>query len=206
MATDFELLDAWGDGDQRAARELFDRYYRPVFRFFRNKVDRSIEDLVQETFLGCVQGRERIGRDASFRAYLFGTARNVLSQHFRRRRVREDRIDFGTDSVHDLGAGPMTILARRGEHRLLLEALRRIPIDAQIVIELYHWEQLTGPELAAVLGLTEPAVRSRLHRARARMREEVERIGAEPALLQSTLSDLDGWASGVRGLVEEALP
>lgn len=80
------------------------------------------------------------------------------------------------------------------EKRLLLEGLRRIAVDDQILIELYYWEKLTGPELADVLDLGEPAVRSRLHRAKKRLADALRTIAESPGLLQSTLDDIEAWA------------
>ena len=51
MRTDFELLDAWAGGDKKAARELIDRHFPALFRFFRSKVAEGVEDHVQETLL-----------------------------------------------------------------------------------------------------------------------------------------------------------
>ena len=56
--------------------------------------------------------------------------------------------------------------AQHEEQRLLLEALRRIPLDLQIAIELHYWEGMSGPDLAQVLDIPEGTVRSRLRRAR----------------------------------------
>ena len=49
--TDFELLEAWREGDQRAGKELFARHFDSIYRFFRSKVDDAAEDLTQQTFL-----------------------------------------------------------------------------------------------------------------------------------------------------------
>jgi RNA polymerase sigma factor (sigma-70 family) len=204
VSTDHELLDGWATGDERAGKQLVERHYVAVFRFFRAKGTSEIDDLVQQTFLGLLEARRRYRGDSSFRCYLFGIARNVLLHHYRRRYRKEDRIDFGTQSAVDLGASPSALLAEKGERRLLLEGLRRLPMDDQIVIELYHWEALTGPELAKVLELTEPAVRSRLHRAKARLAETMEQIARSEGFLQSTLADLDGWAARLRDLLGPA--
>jgi RNA polymerase sigma factor (sigma-70 family) len=201
---DADLLRSWADGDQRAGRELFDRHYPALYRFFRNKANHGVDDLVQDTFLACIGGLQRFRGDGSFRAYLFGTARNILHQHYKRKRRKDDLVDFGTHSVVDLGAGPTTIMAQRGEHRLLLEALRRLPVDAQIVLELYMWESLTGPELAEMLELTERAVRSRIHRAKQRLNAELEALAESRTLLESTNMNLDAWARGIRNLMTPA--
>ena len=204
MQSDKELLDRWVGGDDASGRELVDRYYSPVYRFFRAKVRDDVDDLVQETFLALSKNVAGYRADASFRAYLFGTARNVLRMHYRRRRRKEDNIDLGTQSVVDLGQSPSAALAEKSEKRLLLEGLRRIPVDDQIVIELFHWEELTALEVGAVLELTEPAVRSRLHRARKRLAEAIGAMSAAPELLESTLGDLEGWAKRTRDLLNES--
>jgi RNA polymerase sigma-70 factor (ECF subfamily) len=198
---DAKLLRAWGEGDTRAGRALFERHYPALFRFFRNKVARGIEDLVQDTFAACLAGLDRLRDDARFRAFLFGTARNVLRSHYERKRRRDDPVDFGTHSIVDLGAGPSTLIARRAEHRLLLEALRQLPTDDQIVLELYMWESLTGPELAGVLDITEPAVRSRIRRSRDRLAQLLRKLAASSGPLESTETDLDRWADGIRELL-----
>jgi DNA-directed RNA polymerase specialized sigma24 family protein len=56
-ATDIELLEAWRGGDRRAGEQLFERHYAAVARFFRNKLEFGVDDLIQRTFLACVEGR-----------------------------------------------------------------------------------------------------------------------------------------------------
>jgi RNA polymerase sigma factor (sigma-70 family) len=203
---DAELLASWASGDERAGKALLERHYVAVFRFFRAKVNIEIDDLVQQTFLGLVESQAKWRGDSSFRSYLFGIARNVLRHHYRRRERKEGRIDFGTHSVVDLGASPSAFLAEKGDRRLLLEALRRLPVDDQIVIELYHWEALRGADLARVLELTEPAVRSRLHRAKARLAKAMEEIARSEGMLQSTATGLEEWAVRVRELLDLGAP
>ncbi|MEM7156524.1 MAG: RNA polymerase sigma factor [Myxococcota bacterium] len=202
MPTDHELLAAWASGDEQAGKAVFERHYSSVYRFFRAKGLSEMEDLVQETFLAVVRGHASFRGDASFRAFLFGTARNTLRQHYRRRQRKEGRLDFGSHSAVDLGASPSAVVADKAEKRLLLEGLRRLPIDDQIVLELFLWESLTAKELGAVLELTEAAVRSRLHRAKNRLRVIMEEIGESAEVLESTLADLDGWAKNVRDELE----
>ena len=203
MESDVELLERWAEGSERAGTTLFDRHYRAVFRFFNAKGVPEIEDLVQETFLGIVRNFRSFREDASFRAFLFGVARNVLCQYLRRRGRKEGKLDFETVSIADLGLTPSAVLAQREEQRLLLEGLRRLGVDDQIALELYLWEGLTAPELAGVLGLTEAALRSRLHRAKNRLRELLTEIAKSPELLESTLGDIEGWAAQVRAQLAE---
>jgi RNA polymerase sigma-70 factor (ECF subfamily) len=198
MRPDLELLDAWRSGDEDAGNELFDRHFEALYRFFRNKIGDGMDDLVQLTMLACVKGRDRFRQDSSFRTYLFATARNVLYQHFDKRGREAERMDYGTVSVMDLGESPSRVVAARNEQRLLAGALRRLPLDDQIALELYYWESLSGPELAAALELTEPAVRSRLRRALERLRAAIAELATSPAELESVSTDLERWVESLR--------
>ena len=154
--------------------------------------------MVQKTFLACVESRDRFRRDSSFKTFALAVARNVLYNEYRRKRRKDDPVDFLTVSVADLGPSPSLVVADKAEQRLLLEALRSIPLDYQIALELYLWEELTGPELAEVLGLSENGARSRLYRAKQALRKEMEGLEKSPERLESTISDLEGWAAGLR--------
>jgi RNA polymerase sigma factor (sigma-70 family) len=198
MVDDFELLERWSAGDQAAARELVDRHFSAVFTFFRSKTSTDVEDLVQETFAACIAGRDRFRRDSTFRAYLFGIARNKLLRYYRDRRPLETLSEVAESRLVDLDPSPSRVLAVKHEERLLLEALRQLPIDHQLVIELYCWENLSGPEVAAVLGIGERAMRSRLHRAKRELRTLLEQLASAPDLLQSTMANLDRWAASLR--------
>jgi RNA polymerase sigma-70 factor (ECF subfamily) len=198
VTTDLELLDAWRGGDTEAGNALFDRHFDALYRFFANKVGDGIDDLVQQTLLGCVKGRDRFREESTFRTYLFATARNVLYKHFERRNRDAARLDYESASVADLGESPSALIAARAEQRVLATALRRIPLDDQIALELYYWGNMTGPELAAALELTEPAVRSRLRRALERLRAAVAQVAASPEESATITTDLDKWAASLR--------
>ncbi len=197
--TDIELLQSWKAGDKPAGQRLFDRYFDALYRFFHHRCREGAEDLVQRTFLGALEGLESHRGEGSFRGWLYGIARNQLLRHWRERQ-RDQRLDFGTVSLADL-ATPSRVLAGEQEQRLLLEALRELPLDLQIAVGLHYWEKLTGPELAQVLQIPEGTVRSRLRRGREALKERLEALAASPKVLASTLSDLDGWAESIAELL-----
>lgn len=190
---------AWRAGDREAGNELFARYFAGVFRFFRNKVDRGVEDLVQRTFMACVEGRDRLRADASFRSYLFGAAHHLLRAHYRRERALLREEDADDHAIVDMGASPTSILGEHEEERLLLAALRRLTLGDQTLLELYYWEQLTGPELAEFLGVPENTARTRVRRARVRLELELGRLAAAHERLRSTVDNLDRWVASLRG-------
>lgn len=198
--TDLELLDAWRSGDRTAGSELFDRHFDSLARFFVNKVDDGLDDLVQQTFLACVESAHRFRGDAKFRTFLLGIAHNVLCKHYRRRRTRGEAVDFTVTSVADLGPSASLLLARQGEQRLLARALRHIPLDAQVVLELVFWEKLTAAEVGEVLDIPLGTAKTRIRRAKRLLTEAVTVLSESPETAQSTLGDLDGWAASMAAL------
>lgn len=199
QATDIELLDRWRDGEMVAGDALFTRHFAAIHRFFRNKVaSAALEDLVQQTFMACVEGQSRFRRDAKFKTYLFGVAHNLLREHYRNKKKHTTQLDFTRSSAADLAAGPSTLVGKRREERLLLEALRRIPLDSQVVLELYYWEEMSAAQTARVLELPEGTVRGRVRRAKALLKEELAQLTSSAAELQTTLGGLERWAAALR--------
>ncbi len=201
MQPDEALYAAWRAGDSKAGAELFERHYPAIARFFRNKVDADAADLIQKTFLACLESKEKNRGDSSFRTYLFAVAHNVLYKHFRGK-VREGaRLDFGLTSVHDLQPTAASLLARRREERLLLQGLRRLPLDHQVLLELYFWEKMPAREIAEILATAEGTVRTRLRRAKQLLEEAMTALAGDDAEVRDTLSNLDAWADAVRGRI-----
>jgi RNA polymerase sigma factor (sigma-70 family) len=197
-APDHELLEAWRGGQREAGEQLFERYFDRVARFFVNKVRADVDDLVQETFVHCVRSRDNVRDGDAFRSFLFGVAYNVLRMHFRGTRMHDARFDPAIESAHDLAPGPSTWLRGRAEETLLLEGLRRLPLELQTVLELFYWEDMTSAAIAEVVALPHGTVRSRLRRGRELLRAELEQLSTSSELLDSTLGNLDGWAAGLR--------
>lgn len=180
--TDRELLDRWRAGDLAAAGRLFARHSVAVGRVFRFKADDVLEDLVQETFLRCLDGRDRID-DRGLRGYLLGIAYNVLRKHLEQRFGPRGRIDPMSTSLADLqGASFTSVVALSRTHALVLDALRSLPLEFQIALELFYWEELTAPQIAAVLDLPEGTVRSRLRLGRERVRQRLAELDPSAAI------------------------
>lgn len=177
---------------------MFERHFDSIRRFFRNKVDHGVEDLVQRTFVACLEGRDRFREEASFRTYLFAIAHNLLREHFRRQRRATEELDLERLSIVDLGAGPSSLLVARAEEKLLLHALRQLPLASQVILELFYWEQLTGAELGVFLGIPEDTARSRLRKARKQLEATLGRLASSAVELESTIAGLDRWAASLR--------
>ncbi len=196
--TDTELLESWQAGDVGAGNELIGRHYGAIGRFFRSKVGDDYDDLVQRTFKGCVEGNSRFRAEGSFRAYLFGIARNVLRNSLTER-TRHAHVDPATSSVVELGLpGVETVAGSRREQKIVYEAVRRLPLEDQTLIEWFYWESLNSAEIAEALGIPRGTVRSRLRLARERLQGHIEQLARTPAEVQSSVDGLERWMTQMR--------
>lgn len=196
-AQDAELLRRWRAGDNRAGAEIYDRHAPAIARFFQNKLPDQCEEMMQQTFLALVESRDRINEGVTLRAFVLSIARHKLIDHLRKiSGGRQDAEELG--SIAALAPGASTIVAQKREQRLLLEGLRRIPIEHQTALELYYWEGLNANEIAAVFGISHSAMRSRLAKARELLEKAMAELAGTPELLKSTLSGLDDWAAQIR--------
>ena len=201
VKTEAELLEAWRAGDRAAGQALFSRYFEPIRCFFVNKISEPPSDLVQETFMACVKGRDRIHEDGGFRAYVFGVAYGVFRVYLRNKYRAE--FDVGTVSVQDLAPGASTLMLQSEQTRLLAQALRTLPVELQVAMELRYWEDMNSAEIAQVLGISASTVRYHLRQGRVKLAEAIRRLAENPRVLQSTLGDIDGWARQIRTILQQ---
>lgn len=173
--SDLELFALWRAGDNGAGSALIKRHFATLHRFFATKARGHEEDLIQTTFVACVEARDAFRGEASFRTYLFRIARLELFTHYRKR-YRSSDIDFTITSIRDLGTSPSAALLRCQERELLEQALQQIALDQRIALELTYWEELAAPDIASVLGIPENTVYSRLRRAKGHLREALARL------------------------------
>ena len=197
VGDDFERLEAWRAGDRAAGEALFQRHFERIRRFFANKSPAHTEDLVQRTFLACVEARDRFRGASSFRTFVLAVARNVL-RDFVRERQRDLSVSMATVTAADLGPSPSSEVAAQEAAKELLLALRRIPLDLQIALELFYWEQLQSSEIAEVLEIPHGTVRSRLRRARDLLGQELEQLTQRPWDDKATIGSLESWVRDIR--------
>jgi len=191
------LLLRWRNGEDAAGNELVRRHFDGVFMFFFNKAPAVADDLTQKTFLGCHEAKARIREDGSFRAYLYGIARKQLLKYFEKA-GRTVAMGDGPQGQSPTRESPSREVARHQEQRVLLQALRTLPLDLQIILELYYWEDMSVADVAAVVEIPAGTVKSRLHRAREALRAAIDALELSPELHRSTVENLDGWARKIR--------
>ncbi len=186
---DLTLLAAWRDGDERAGSALFERHFDAVYRFFRNKLEDGVEDLVQQTFLACVRNRDAFRGNASFRTYLYCVARSKLFDVLRTR--TRNGADVSLCSMVDLRDSPSTWFARNEQAQLLHLALERLPLELQLVLELFYFEEQPARAVAEILAIPEGTVRSRLRRGLELLRGHVSQVSPSAEKSQEALHSLD---------------
>jgi RNA polymerase sigma factor (sigma-70 family) len=203
--SDAELHGAWVAGDRRAGARLVDRHLPSIARFFANKVASTAdaEDRVAETFERLAASLGGFRGEGRFRSFLFGIAQNVLRDYLRRL-ARGRTVALETTSIRDLSASPSVQAARREDTRLLLAALRALPMHTQIALELHLFEELGRFEIADILGVPPGTVASRLRRGRAQLQERLEALAPTRHLLQSTVRGLAGWVADVREEIDSS--
>jgi RNA polymerase sigma factor (sigma-70 family) len=198
MADDLQLFELWQRGDRSAGNSLFGRHFKGLYRFFANKVQDDIDELIQETFLACVSSRDRFRKKSSFRTYLFTIARNELYTYLQRRKRSQDLLDFGVTSLMDMGISPTGRFDHNHRNNLLLQALRSLPLEQQVLLELYYWEEMSTAELAETLDIAIDAVKARLFRARNTLRKNLKNLAGDTGFQYQELNDLDSWARAIK--------
>ncbi len=196
--SDAKLLAAWRGGEAAAGEALFARHFASIARFFRNKVSDDIEELIQRTFLGCLESQDRFAGLGSFSGYLFGIARNVLYMHLRTHSRHGHAIDVDEVSLCELGPTPSALVARLQEEQLLLDALVRLPIAHQLVVELFYWEELSVADIAVAMDMPVGTAATRLRRARQLLAAEMVALAGDAAMRDAVAGGFETWARNLR--------
>jgi RNA polymerase sigma factor (sigma-70 family) len=195
VTDDRELFLCWAGGDRDAGQQLVLRHYDAVYFFFASKLpDEAAVELTQDTFETMCKQASSLRIHSSFASYLFGIARWKLVEHFRRQSKQ------GFDPLSDSFPDPQTAssitawLGRRRAESTLIQALRQLPLDDQLLLDLRLYEGLQLREIAEILGMAKEGVAARLAQAKRRLRRAAE--GLAPA--EDTLTTLSSYMRGVR--------
>jgi RNA polymerase sigma-70 factor (ECF subfamily) len=172
-------------GDVGAFTELVNRYDRKIFRLARHitQSQEDAEDILQETFLRAYEHLRDFQGNSKFYTWLVRIAVNQSLMKLRKRRSDrsvslDETLDTGEDTVtREIAVwdNPEQNYSREEIRAILEEAVESLPPIFRAVFALRDIEELSTEETAAVLNISVPAVKSRLLRARLRLREKLTR-------------------------------
>lgn len=170
--------------------EIFEAFYREQLEAVQGFIARRVgdreraADLTAEVFLAAIDAahRYRPSRGAP-RAWLFGIARNVVAEDRRRagrERARDERLRGSAALGEDDAARIEARIEAAARLRRLYEAMDRLSESERAVLELVAIDELSVAEAAAAAGVRPVTARVRLHRARRKLRPELEATSEEP--------------------------
>jgi RNA polymerase sigma-70 factor (ECF subfamily) len=166
--------------DRHRLRLLIDEHYDFVWRTLRymGVPDASAEDGAQRVMCVLARRLDEVQEGAE-RAFLFSTALRVASTMRRsdRRRPRASP-DANVDALASAAPGTDELLDERRAHEVLRRVLDEMPLDLRVVFVLFEIEELTTPEIAAMLGIPLGTAASRLRKARETFQAIVRRMKA----------------------------
>lgn len=167
---DRNRLRSAAGGNTSAFDAIVERHEAAVARFLRTLGGDEIDDALQETFIAAWRSAGAYNGTGTVRSWLLSIARNV-HRHSKRRRVDEPSTFVPLDALAErAGWGCDPAEPRRMDAALARDeverALAMLPDDEREVLVLRELEELSGDETARLLGLSLPAMKSRLHRAR----------------------------------------
>jgi RNA polymerase sigma-70 factor (ECF subfamily) len=163
-----DLVKAARQGKDEALLKLFDEHHLPLFRFAWRLTGSTAdaEDIVQDCFLGLLRPECRYDPARTpLRTYLFGAVRN---QALKRLRLRDGSTAGSEPADH---RSPETEALRGELERSVEQAVMQLPQNQREVLLLAHYEQMPLGEIAELLEIELGAVKSRLQRARASLKE-----------------------------------
>jgi RNA polymerase sigma-70 factor (ECF subfamily) len=180
-----ELVAQAKAGDLRAFEELVNRYERKIFRLAMNITQNKedAEDVMQEAFLKSYQHLPEFQGDSRFYTWLVRIAVNEGLMKLRKRRPGQVSIDDYIETEDDLMVreledwepNPEQKYAQSELQGILQAVIQELDPAFGIVFALRDIEDLSTEETAEILGLSIPAVKSRLLRARLKLRQKLNR-------------------------------
>lgn len=186
-ASEAELLEAARGGDGSALEALLARHEARVYRFARRlcRQREDAEDVLQESLLAAARGLRRFRGASSLGTWLYAIARSFCIKKRRKSVFARPEVSLEEEArearrLADPGRRPDEALEAARLEAALERAIAALDGPYREVLLLRDAEGLTAAEVARVTGLSVPAVKTRLHRARGRLREALAPLMAPP--------------------------
>ena len=178
--SDEELVRRAQRDDDRAFGELVRRYESKVYslalKMLRNPED--AEDVLQDTFLRAYRGIKSFQGHSTFSTWIYRITANSALMRLRKRQLPTVSIDDADEreapiNIADWAPGPVEQMLNQETQSAMAEAIESLPAEFRQVFVLRDLEELSNAEVAEILDLSVAAVKSRLHRARLKIRNRL---------------------------------
>ena len=174
--TDQELLRSAQQGHEASFVLIYEQHRDAIFRFTYRMLGsvEAAEDVTHDCFLSLVKGAQRFNpARASLRNYIYGVARN-LSLKYLHNSYKLQPFDEAEQGTLLPGlVGPLTVLLRKELVRQIGDAISSLPPLQREVVILFEFEELCLTDIASIVEADVGAVKSRLYRARGRLRRSL---------------------------------
>src|ERR1700738_456688 len=179
------LVSAAKSGDTASFEELVNRYEKKIFRLTMNitRNHEDAEDAMQDAFMKAYSHLNTFQEGSRFYTWLVRIAANEALMRLRKRRPNqvsldepiEGEDDFIPQQIQDWGPSPEQRYAQTEMRDILRSVIEELPPDFRVVFVLRDVEGLSTEETAETVGISEAAVKSRLLRARLKLRQKLDR-------------------------------
>ena len=179
------LVTAAKSGDTKAFEELVNRYEKKIFRLTMNitRNTEDAEDSMQDAFMKAYSHLKTFEEGSRFYTWLVRIAANEALMRLRKRRPNQFSLDEPIEGdeeliprdIEDWGPSPEQRYAQSEMRTILNSVIDDLPPDFRVVFVLRDVEGLSTEETASTLGISVAAVKSRLLRARLRLRQKLDR-------------------------------
>jgi len=185
--SDEQLVRKAQADDERALGELVHRYESKVYslalKMLRNPED--AEDVLQDTFLRAYRGIKSFQGHSTFSTWIYRITANSALMRLRKKQLPMVWIDDADEretpiNIADWSPSPVEQLLSQETQVAMNEAIEALPPEFRQVFVLRDIEELSNAEVADILDLSVPAVKSRLHRARLKVRNRLAAYFSEP--------------------------
>jgi RNA polymerase sigma factor (sigma-70 family) len=192
LVRDLAVARAGSEQAQAALAQIVVRHGGLVYSVaLRTVSDRTMaDDVFQATFLVLVQSARKIQRSGSLSAWLHGTARNIGRRAISQRRARCPQA-VEVEMLPACEVDPFLELERSHERDVLDEELQQLPEIDRAPLVLFYLEERSQREIAELLGISVPAVESRLKRAKQELRVRLVRRGVTLSVAVAAI----GWGA-----------
>lgn len=182
-ADDLRLMQLVGQGDTRAFEELIEKHQALVAGTIGRMLgsNSDVEDIAQQVFIRVWKSARRYVPRAKFTTWLLKITRNLVFNELRRTKRRAQiplQSESGTDDPplkDELNLAPDASVLEVELQRTIEEAILQLPETQRMALVLRRYEQLSYEQIADILGLSVPAVKSVLFRARSELRTRLSK-------------------------------